>query len=241
MYEMNLTHEIKTHNMKKYLIIGGSKGISKAVVQQLSHRGDFCYVISRTTPDYDFNGTHFALNVLTEELPAIENLDGLVYGIGTINLKPFHRLQVDDFQNDWQINVLGAVKVVQHYLSQLKSAEQASIVLFSSVAAQRGMPFHASIGAAKGAVEGLVKSLAAELAPKIRVNAIAPSIVDTPLAAGILRNDTIKENMIAKHPLKRILNPEEVAKTAVFLLGEDSHGITGQILVQDNGLISISN
>lgn len=227
--------------MKKYLIIGGSKGISKEMVKQLSDRGDYCYVISRTAPDFTFNGTHFALNALTDALPTIESLDGLVYGIGTINLKPFNRLSANDFLNDWQVNVMGAVKIIQHYLPQLKNSEQASIVLFSSVAAQRGMSFHASIGAAKGAVEGLVKSLAAELAPKIRVNAIAPSIVETPLAAGILRNETIKENMVAKHPLKRILQPEDVAKTAVFLLSDTSNGITGQIFIQDNGLISISN
>lgn len=225
--------------MKKYLIIGGSKGISREVVKQLSNKGDFCYVISRTKPEYTFNGTHFALDALTDVLPIIENLDGLVYGIGTINLKPFHRLTANDFENDWKTNVFGAVRIIQHYLPQLKNVEQASIVLFSSVAAQRGMAFHASIGAAKGAVEGLVKSLAAELVPKIRVNAVAPSIVDTPLAAGILRNETIKENMIAKHPLKRILKPEDVAKTVVFLLGENSNGITGQIFIQDNGLISV--
>lgn len=227
--------------MKKYLIIGGSKGISKEVVKQISAQGDYCYVISRTTPDFTFNGIHFALNALIDDLPTIESLDGLVYGIGTINLKPFNRLTADDFLNDWQVNVMGAVRIIQHYLPQLKNSEQANIVLFSSVAAQRGMPFHASIGAAKGAVEGLVKSLAAELAPKIRVNAIAPSIVDTSLAAGILRNETIKENMMAKHPLKRILQPEDVAKTAVFLLSDTSNGITGQIFIQDNGLISISN
>lgn len=227
--------------MKKFLIIGGSKGITKAVVQQLSAQGDFCFILSRTTPDFSFNGTHFALNVLTDELPTIDAIDGIVYGVGTINLKPFHRLTMDDFANDWQVNVMGAVKVVQHYLPQLKLSNQGSVVLFSSVAAQRGMPFHASIGAAKGAVEGLVKSLAAELAPKIRVNAIAPSIVDTPLAARILRNETVKENMVAKHPLKRILQPEDVAKTVAFLLNDSSNGITGQIFIQDNGLISISN
>lgn len=225
--------------MKKYLIIGGSKGITKEIVKLLSQQGHFCYVISRTTPDYSFNGQHFAMNVLTEDLPAIENVDGIVYGVGTINLKPFHRLTTEDFQNDWNVNVFGAVRVIQHYLTQLKASESASVVLFSSVAAQRGMPFHASIAAAKGAVEGLAKSLAAEYAPKIRVNAIAPSIVETPLASGILRNETIKENMIAKHPLKRILQPQDVAKTAIFLLNDDSNGITGQIFVQDNGLISL--
>lgn len=227
--------------MKKYLIIGGSKGVSKEVVKILTERGHFCYLISRTAPDFEYNGTHFALNVVSDELPKIDALDGIVYAVGTINLKPFNRLSVDDFQNDWQLNVMGAVKVIQSYASQLKNVEQASIVLFSSVAAQRGMPFHASIAASKGAVEGLVKSLAAEFAPKIRVNAIAPSIADTSLAAGILRNDSIKENMIAKHPLKRILQPIDIAKTAVFLVTDDSKGITGQVFVQDNGLISISN
>lgn len=227
--------------MKKYLIIGGSKGISKEIVKLLTEKGHYCYLISRTAPDFEYNGTHFPLNVLTDDLPTLETLDGIVYGVGTINLKPFNRLSTEDFQNDWQLNVMGAVKVIQYYLAQLKNVEQASIVLFSSVAAQSGMPFHASIAAAKGAVDGLVKSLAAEFAPKIRVNAIAPSITDTPLAAGILRSDSIKENMIAKHPLKRILQPIDVAKTAVFLLGEDSNGITGQIFIQDNGLISISN
>lgn len=227
--------------MKKYLIIGGSKGITKEVVKILTQKGDYVYIISRTIPEFEFNGTHFQLNALIDELPTIDALDGIVYGIGTINLKPFNRLKLDDFQNDMNVNLFGAVRVFQHYLPQLKTSEQASIVMFSSVAAQRGMPFHASIAAAKGAVEGLVKSLAAELAPKIRVNAIAPSIVETPLAAGILRNDAIKENMVAKHPLKRILQPEDVAKTAVFLLSEDSKGITGQIFIQDNGLISVQS
>ena len=129
---------------------------------------------------------------------------------------------------------------MQQYLATLKTADTASVVLFSSVAAQRGMTFHASIAAAKGAVEGFTKSLAAEFAPKIRVNAIAPSIVDTPLASGILRNEKIIENMVAKHPLKRILQPQDVAKTAFFLLSDASEGITGQIIVQDNGLISLS-
>jgi NAD(P)-dependent dehydrogenase (short-subunit alcohol dehydrogenase family) len=225
--------------MKKYLIIGGSKGISKEIVKLLSQKGAYCYVISRTEPNFEFNGLYYQQNALTDELPSIETLDGIIYGIGTINLKPFNRLKLEDFQNDFTINLMGAVRIIQHYLPQLKNSEQGSIVLFSSVAAQRGMPFHASIAAAKGAVEGFVKSLAAELAPKIRVNAIAPSIVDTSLASGILRNETIKENMVMKHPLKRILQPEDVAKTAVFLLDENSQGITGQIIIQDNGLISL--
>lgn len=226
--------------MKNYLIIGGSKGISKEVVKIMSDEGNFCHVISRTNPDFNFNGTHYALNVLTDELPKIDSLDGIIYGIGTINLKPFNRISLDDFQNDMAVNLFGAVKVLQFYLSALKATENSSVVLFSSVASQRGMPYHASIASAKGAVEGLTKSLAAEFAPKIRVNAIAPSIVDTPLASGILRSDQIRENMINKHPLKRILSAQDVAKTAVFLLSNASQGITGQVFVQDNGLISLA-
>ena len=180
------------------------------------------------------------LDALADTLPTIDTVDGLVYCLGSINLKPFNRLSLEDFNSDLNVNFFGALKAFQHYLPALKKSEQASVVFFSTVAVQSGMPYHASIAAAKGAVEGLVKSLAAEFAPKIRVNAIAPSLIDTPLAAGILRSDQIRENMIAKHPLKRILNPIDVSKTACFLLTESSNGITGQIIVQDNGLVSLS-
>jgi NAD(P)-dependent dehydrogenase (short-subunit alcohol dehydrogenase family) len=226
--------------MKTYLIIGGSKGITKETVKLLSANSDFCYIISQTKPDFNYNGEHFALNVLQGELPQLPQLDGIVYGVGTINLKPFNRLTTEDYKNDMEVNFFGAVKVIQNYLPNIKASESASIVLFSSIAAQRGMSFHASVAAAKGAVEGFTKSLAAELAPKIRVNAIAPSIVNTPLASGILRNEKIVENMEAKHPLKRILQPEDVAQTVKFLLDDTSKGITGQIFIQDNGLISLN-
>jgi 3-oxoacyl-[acyl-carrier protein] reductase len=226
--------------MKNYLILGGSKGVGEQVVKQLSAAGNHCEVISRSEPTYQFNGNWHQLDALNDTLPTLENIDGLVYCLGSINLKPFNRLTLDDFNNDLNINFFGALKAFQHYLPTLKKAENCSVVMFSTVAVQSGMPYHASIAAAKGAVEGLVKSLAAEFAPKIRVNAIAPSLIDTPLASGILRSDTIRENMVAKHPLKRILQPTDVAKTAVFLLSEASNGITGQIFVQDNGLVSLS-
>ncbi|SEP97982.1 SDR family NAD(P)-dependent oxidoreductase [Flavobacterium urocaniciphilum] len=226
--------------MKNYLIVGGSKGVGEQIVQELSEKGNFCHVISRTNPTYSFNGNWYQLDALNDELPQLESLDGLVYCLGSINLKPFHRLSLDDFKSDYAINVEGAIKAFQYYLPALKKSELASVVMFSTVAVQSGMPFHASIAASKGAIEGLVKSFAAEFAPKIRVNAIAPSLIDTPLASGILRSELIKENIIAKHPLKRILNPTDVSKTACFLLSDDSNGITGQIIVQDNGLVSLS-
>ena len=226
--------------MKNYIIIGGSKGVGEQIVKELSEKGNFCHVISRSEPTYEFNGNWHQLDALADTLPTIDTVDGLVYCLGSINLKPFNRLSIEDFNSDLNVNFFGALKAFQHYLPVLKKSEQASVVFFSTVAVQSGMPYHASIAAAKGAVEGLVKSLAAEFAPKIRVNAIAPSLIDTPLAAGILRSDQIRENMIAKHPLKRILNPIDVSKTACFLLTDSSNGITGQIIVQDNGLVSLS-
>jgi 3-oxoacyl-[acyl-carrier protein] reductase len=226
--------------MKNYVIIGGSKGVGEQIVKELSGKGNFCQVISRSEPTYEFNGNWHQLDALTDNLPTIESIDGLVYCLGSINLKPFNRLSLEDFNSDLNINFFGALKAFQYYLPTLKKSEQASVVMFSTVAVQSGMPYHASIAAAKGAVEGLVKSLAAEFAPKIRVNAIAPSLIDSPLAAGILRSDQIRENMMAKHPLKRILNPVDVSQTACFLLTEASNGITGQIIVQDNGLVSLS-
>lgn len=226
--------------MKNYLIIGGSKGVGEQIVKELSEKGNFCHVISRSEPTYEFNGNWHQLDALTDNLPTIESIDGLVYCLGSINLKPFNRLSLEDFNSDLNVNFFGALKAFQYYLPTLKKSEQASVVMFSTVAVQSGMPYHASIAAAKGAVEGLVKSLAAEFAPKIRVNAIAPSLIDSPLASGILRSDQIRENMIAKHPLKRILNPVDVSQTACFLLTDASNGITGQIIVQDNGLVSLS-
>ncbi len=225
--------------MKKILIIGGSKGVGKEIVLKQSAFGNYCYVVSRSEINYTFNGEHHQINALEGDLPQIDHLDGIVYCIGSINLKPFNRLSLDDFQNDLQVNFLGAVRIIQHYLNAIKKSEEASIVFFSTVAVKSGMPYHASISGAKGAVEGLTKSLAAEFAPKIRVNAIAPSIIDTPLAANILRSEQIIENMMIKHPLKRILKPQDVANTACFLLNSESNGITGQIFIQDNGLISL--
>jgi NAD(P)-dependent dehydrogenase (short-subunit alcohol dehydrogenase family) len=133
---------------------------------------------------------------------------------------------------------MGAVKVIQHYLPALKKGEKPSIVLFSTVAAKLGMPFHSSIAASKAAVEGLVKSLGAELAPLIRINGIAPTITETSLSGSILRNDRMKENMIERHPLKNYLKPAEVARMAGYLISEDAASISGQIFAMDYGLVS---
>ncbi|MEO7977462.1 SDR family oxidoreductase [Flavobacterium sp.] len=224
--------------MKNILIIGGSKGIGNAVLQQQSEHNNV-FNISRTEPNFSHsNLTHFSLDVLQDELPDIENIDTLIYCPGSINLKPISGLSIDDFRNDFEINVIGAVKVIQKYLPVLKKGNQPSIVLFSTVAAKLGMPFHASIATAKAGVEGLTKSLGAELAPIVRVNAIAPTITDTSLAASILRNDRMKENMIERHPMKSYLKPDEVANMVDFLISEKASSISGQVFEMDYGLVT---
>ena len=224
--------------MKKILIIGGSKGIGNAILlQQLEN--NTVYTISRTAPEITHpNLNYFSLDVLQDTLPEIEELDSLIYCPGSITLKPIGSLSIDDFRNDFEINVIGAVKVIQKYLPVLKKGNQPSILLFSTVAAKLGMPFHASIATAKAGVEGLVKSLGAELASSIRINAIAPTITDTTLASGILRNDRMKENMIERHPMKGYLQPEEVANMADFLISEKAKSISGQIFEMDYGIVS---
>ena len=224
--------------MKKILIIGGSKGIGNAILQQ-QLENNTVITISRNASEITHpNLTHFSLDVLQDILPEIESLDTVIYCPGSITLKPIGSLSIDDFRNDFEINVIGAVKVIQKYLPTLKKGNQPSILLFSTVAAKLGMPFHASIATAKAGVEGLVKSLGAELASSIRINAIAPTITDTTLASGILRNDRMKENMVERHPMKGYLQPEEVATMADFLISEKAKSISGQIFEMDYGIVS---
>lgn len=224
--------------MKNIVIIGGSKGIGSAIVMQ-QLQSNQVFNISRTAPDLSNpNLTHYPVDVLQDPLPDIENVDTLIYCPGSINLKPIGNLNISDFKNDFEINVIGAVKAIQKYLPSLRKGQHPSILLFSTVAAKLGMPFHASIATAKAGVEGLVKSLGAELASVVRVNAIAPTITETSLAAGILRNDRMKENMIERHPMKGYLKPDEVAHMANFLISEDAKSISGQVFAMDYGMVS---
>jgi len=224
--------------MRTIVIIGGSKGIGNAILYNLleSHK---IINISRTSPETTHqNLTHYSCDILADELPDLDTVDSLVYCPGSINLKPISRLTLDDFRSDFEINVLGAVKSVQKYLPQLKKGENPSILLFSTVASKLGMPFHASVATSKSGVEGLVKSLGAELAPTVRVNAIAPTVTNTDLASKLLRNERMIENITERHPLKRFLNPEEVAATAEFLLSENAASFSGQIFEMDCGIVS---
>ncbi|MDC3300726.1 SDR family oxidoreductase [Flavobacteriaceae bacterium] len=225
--------------MKTIIIVGGSKGIGKAIIEKLIPN----YLIinlSRSKPHIEHqNLKHYNCDVLSDELPAIERADGLIYCPGSINLKPFKRLSLDDFRTDFEINVIGAVRSIQAYAPALVQSENGSIVLFSTVATAMGMPFHASVSTAKSAVEGLMKSVAADLAPKVRVNAIAPTITQTDLAAKLLRNERMIENTIQRHPLKKFLDPSEVAAMAEYLISNGSKSVSGQVFKLDCGIVSL--
>ena len=220
---------------KRILIVGGNTGIGKTLNELLFADGHETHLISRSQGNVD---------VLDEEpnFPSIEgSIDALVYCPGSINLKPFRGLKMADFQHDLNVNYLGAIKTIKHFLPNLKESSSASITLFSTVAVQKGMHFHSSIAGAKGAVEGLTRALAAELAPKIRVNCIAPSLTDTPLAEKLLRNEKQREGAEQRHPLKSIGEASDIAHMAHFLLSDKAQWISGQIINVDGGMSSLSN
>jgi NAD(P)-dependent dehydrogenase (short-subunit alcohol dehydrogenase family) len=225
---------------KQYIIIGGSRGIGKATAQILIKQGHHVHLVARNMPKWEGDFDFYSCDVLKDDFPVISGaIDGMMYCPGSINLKPFKGLKEKDFQADFDINVLGAIKALQAYTKNLQASEQASVVLFSTVAVQTGMAYHASVGAAKGAVEGLIRSLAAEWSPKIRVNGIAPSITETELAARLLRNEKQLEAAAARHPLGRIGQVSDAAELAVFLLQPTSSWMTGQIIALDGGMSAI--
>jgi NAD(P)-dependent dehydrogenase (short-subunit alcohol dehydrogenase family) len=227
--------------MKTIVIIGGSKGIGEAILKSQVNTNKVVN-ISRSEPDFTHhNLSHFTCDILTDELPDLDQVDSLIYCPGSINLKPFERLKLEDFKNDFDINYIGAVKAIQKYMPNLKNGNNSSVLLFSTVATKLGMPFHASVASVKSAIEGLVKSLAAEFSPKIRVNAIAPTVTDTSLASKLLRNDRQKEQMIERHPLKKYLKPEEVAGMASFLISDNTLSMTGQIIEMDCGITTVKS
>lgn len=228
--------------MKNILLIGGSYGIGLAIIKDLVNNNNV-FVASRTNEELaNLNVTHIPFDALTETLDTSklpEVIDGLVYLPGSINLRPFRGLKIEAFESDLQINFISLVKVIQTVLPNLTASNQSSIVLFSSVAASMGMPFHTSVAASKGAIEGFAKALAAEYAPKIRVNVIAPSLTDTPLADKFLNNDVKKEKSSERHPLKRFGQPEDLAQMATFLLSDKSSWMSGQILHVDGGMSTL--
>ena len=228
--------------MKNYLIIGGSSGIGKAIREQLISSGNNVYATYFQNDTFATEENYFSLDVRSEQpdlsfLPEV--LDGFVYCPGAIDLKPFNRIKEASIIEDLNLQVMGAVRILQLILSKLKASGQGSVVLFSTVAVQTGFPFHAQVAISKGAIEGLTRSLAAEFAPTIRFNAIAPSLTNTPLAEKLLSSPEKIEANGQRHPLKRIGEAEDIAEAACFLLTDKSSWMTGQILHVDGGMSSL--
>ena len=224
-------------------MIGGSYGIGLPLVKILNKEFNV-HVACRTNDQLQSENVNFikfdALNDEFDNSLIPDEIHGFVYLPGSINLRPFKGLSIEAFKQDLEINLISLIKVLKTVMPKLMASDYSSIVLMSTVAVQRGMPFHSSVSASKGAIEGLTKSLAAEYAPKIRVNAVAPSIVDTPLANRFLNNDLKIEKSAQKHPLKRVGNSTDIAETINFLLSEKSSWMTGQVIGVDGGTSTLS-
>jgi NAD(P)-dependent dehydrogenase (short-subunit alcohol dehydrogenase family) len=224
--------------MKKYVIVGGSKGIGKETAELLAAEGHQVTVFSRTPyegPAHTIEWEEFDVLEDSWEDQMPEDIDGLVYSVGSINLKPFRGLKTEVFEADFQLHVMGAIKALQAAYKNFNTNSIPSVVLYSTVAVQRGMPFHATVSASKGAIEGLTRAIASEWAPKARINCIAPSLTDTPLAGKLLSTPEKKEAMGNNNPMKRVGEANDIAEMTAFLLSDKSSWMTGQIIHIDGG------
>lgn len=228
---------------KNILLIGGSTGIGKEIAERMAKKNNI-FIASRNKIETDSeNIKHLKFDVLEDDISNLDlpdTLHGFVYCPGSIDLKPFKMLQPSHFEKEMNLNFFGLVRSLKGVLDKLKKAEQASLLFFSTVAVNTGMPFHTSVAAAKGAIEGFARSLAAEYAPSFRVNVIAPSLTDTPLAEKLLSSEEKRKKMDARHPLKRTGSPGDIASLATYLLNDESSWMTGQVLGMDGGLSTLN-
>lgn len=226
------------NTFNNYIIAGASSGIGLELARLLIEKGHTVYALSRTPGPLHGNDRYIHLyhDFLTHDpLPDIAaETSGIAYCPGSIILKPFARISKEDIDNSYILNAGGALSFSQRYLANLKWADSPSIVFFSSVAVQTGIPFHTAVAMAKGALEGLTRAMAAELAPKIRVNAVAPSLTDTPLAAGLLSTGAKIEAARARHPLESVGTAKEIATIAYHLLTQYTW-VTGQVFNVNGG------
>lgn len=228
---------------KNIVLIGGSYGIGAAILELLGNSHEI-HVASRTAEGLPQFVIHHSFNALEDDISTLglpDRIDALVYCPGSINLRPFKMLRPESFVEDMEINFFALERVVHGLLPNLKNSEQASLVFFSTVAVKVGMPFHTSVAAAKGAIEGFAKALAAEYAPSFRVNVIAPSLTNTPLAEKLLSSEEKIEKMGGRHPLKRVGTPEDIAQIAEFLISDKSSWMTGQIIGVDGGTSTLQS
>lgn len=230
---------------KTYIFIGADSTISREIIKGLKDSGVKILAFSRQEnpfPEMEqvewYAGDYVSTGIPADLIP--EKADGFVYFPGTINLRPFTSLSMEEFSRDMEINFFGLVRTLKPFIPALKKSGKASVVLFSTVAVEKGMAFHSSIAASKAAVEGFARSMAAEYAPAIRVNCVAPSLTVTALAQKLVSNEERKATLAQKHPMKRIGEPGDIASAVQFLLSEQSSWITGQVIAVDGGMSTLS-
>jgi len=219
--------------MKNILLVGSSSKVSIELFDMHSNNYNFIR-LSRSDDNSDFK----SFNILDNStFPKLENLDGIIYFPGNINLKPFKRIKIEEFQNDYNINIVGLLNVLKFYERNLN--DNSSIVMFSSVAAKIGMPFHSSIAMCKSAITSLSRTLAAEWSPRIRLNTISPSLFSSTMSEKFLKDDNMIERMSNKHPLNRVGSVSDISSMINFLISDDSSWITGQDFSVDGGMSTI--
>jgi NAD(P)-dependent dehydrogenase (short-subunit alcohol dehydrogenase family) len=225
---------------KNIVIVGSSSALGKSASELLRESGEYTIGIGRTDQSMSYDHHYLITDYDFGNFPDIDKpIHGLIYCPGTIQLKPFHRITAAEWAGEMRVNLMGAIAAVQHYLPQMKSAGQASVIFVSTVAVKSGMPFHASVATAKAALEGLSRSLAAEYAPIIRFNIIAPGLTESRLSERLLNSPEKMEAAAMRHPMKSIGKPSDLASAACFLLSDKAGWITGETLAVDGGMANL--